>query len=249
MQVNIQAILRHKATLPIAVGIGSVGVGFLVGFVAGRRVERMETNNTLRRIRNRFDIPERLPFDHDAMERFISEQEAQRGIGIPKKDVRNGKPVMVTRVEEIVVEVNTDPEPDSVPQTLFAGDDGDWNYETEIESRTADRPFIIHKDEFFEDSMDYAQSTLTYFSGDDIMADEEETPVYNYLSITGPLRFGHGSQDPNVFYVRNDERKAEYEILFDPGSFSKEILDVDLEEAAEREIRHSQHGVRKFRME
>lgn len=100
----------------------------------------------------------------------------------------------------------------------------DWDYEKEMAARTPDAPYAIHKDEFYAEEMGYAQNTLTYYAGDEIVTNEDDTPIYNWKTVIGNLRFGHGSGDLDVFYVRNDVRQNEYEVVFEQSFFSKEIL-------------------------
>ena len=69
-----------------------------------------------------------------------------------------------------------------------------------------------------------------------------EVPVYNYSNVVGDLLFGHGSMDPNVVYIRNEDR-VRIQILLDHGSYEVEILGLD---DSPEEIKHSS-GVRKFR--
>ncbi len=80
------------------------------------------------------------------------------------------------------------------------------------------------------------------------MADEDDTPVYNYDRVIGPLNFGHGSGDPNVFYVRNHRRKTEYEILYNTGLFSEEVLGLEIEDNERvKDLKHS--NIQRFRPE
>jgi hypothetical protein len=84
-----------------------------------------------------------------------------------------------------------------------------------------------------------------YFAGDNILCDDKNVPIYNHDSVTGALRFGHGSKDPNVVYVRNPDLQAEYEVVRDRGYFQVEVLGAVLEEAyEEQELRHSNHPTR-----
>ncbi len=114
--------------------------------------------------------------------------------------------------------------------------------------RDPSEPYIIHKDEFYSDEKGYAQSTLTYYSGDNIMVDEDESPMYNHEEITGPLLFGHGSGDPKVVHIRNDKRKSEYEIVKGSGLYSQEVLGLEIENNQRvKDIKHSNN--RRFRVE
>ena len=99
-----------------------------------------------------------------------------------------------------------------------------WDYEMELSTRTPDSPYIIHADEYISDEMDFRQETVTYYVGDDIMADLHDVPIYNYQSLMGELRWGHGSGDNNVVYIRNEKTKQEWEVLKHLGRFELEVL-------------------------
>lgn len=122
----------------------------------------------------------------------------------------------------------------------------DWNYEAELSTRTPTAPYILHRDEFFGEEMGYDQDTWTYYVGDDILVDETDTPVYNFQENTGELRWGHGSGDPMVVYIRNEDLKAEYEVIRNEGHYSVEVLGLELEERmASEDLKHSkQHKFR-----
>lgn len=138
--------------------------------------------------------------------------------------------------------VEESPEPEIV--NVFENPDSEWDYDLETESRTETAPFILHRDEYWANELDFDQVTLTYYVGDDILVDSGDSPIYNYAMVVGELRFGHGSGDKNVLYVRNHELKSEYEILRDSGSYSVEVLGLD--DTPEEVIRHS--SPRKFRL-
>jgi len=126
-----------------------------------------------------------------------------------------------------------------------AGDE--WDYKEELESRRDDRPYIIHVDEFVNDESGWdSQSTLTWYEKDQILTDSHDTPIYDPVSTVGELRFGHGSQDPNIVYIRNTRLQAEYEVLRDEGSYQEIVLGEKIEEQGRSsDLKHSQH--RRFR--
>jgi hypothetical protein len=88
--------------------------------------------------------------------------------------------------------------------------------------------------------------TLMYYAGDDILVDELDVPIYNYQKIVGELKFGHGSQDPNIVYVRNEKLQLEYEILNNPESFQVEVLGDTIE--GKGETYDFKHAIRRFKM-
>ena len=116
--------------------------------------------------------------------------------------------------------------------------EGDWDYDLEKSMRSEDHPYIIHKDEYFGNEMPFEQITLTYYEGDDILADSHDTPVDDQDAMVGLgalSRFGHGSGDPNVVYVRNHELELEIEIIHSDGKFKKEVHGIDDDD----ELQHS----------
>ena len=119
-----------------------------------------------------------------------------------------------------------------------------WNYADEVATRSPDRPYVIHRDEFWNEEKGYDQSTLNYYAGDDIMTDSDDTPIYNYQNTVGELLFGHGSGENNVFFVRNEKLKSEYEIIRDMDSFSSVVLGMDLDGRSDLK-----HSTRKFRLD
>ena len=119
-----------------------------------------------------------------------------------------------------------------------------WDWDEELKSRTDKAPYIIHEEEFAaHEEPTYEQSTLTWYAGDEIMADSKDTPLYMWKEVTGDnLRFGHGSSDPHSVYIRNPQLKGEYEILIDEGSFEEVVLGLSAEEEIEAdELKHSRY--------
>ncbi len=125
-------------------------------------------------------------------------------------------------------------EPDFVRADTLKDDDEKvvWNYEKELEHRLAnpDDPYVIHQEEFMNDNTGYEQVVYTYYERDDVLVgDDEEHPLPHADIIVGQnnLQFGHGTDDPDVVYVRNNDRKLEMEIVRVHKSFEEEILGIE----------------------
>lgn len=131
--------------------------------------------------------------------------------------------------------------------TIVPADHDDiWDYDAEIATRTREAPYVLHQDEYFTDEMGYHQTTVTYYVGDDIMADDHDKPMYGFHEIMGELLFGHGTADKDTVYIRNERLELEWEVIRHPGSYCYEVLGQQFEDADEHELRHSVH---KFRPE
>ena len=233
MNEQIQKIFEDPKKAAVVSGSIAFGIGFGVGYFLAKRLEEQK------------DILEGETYIYERAEKtLIAEDEEDptnelKQIEVEVDYILHGKTHGKHMEEESDDLIETPPE-------IFFADDDSWSYEVEVAKRTKDRPYVIHKDEFYADELGYAQITLTYYSGDDVMCDEDESPIYNYLELTGELRFGHGSGDPNVFYVRNDKRRAEYEVLYDDSLYSVEILGYEIEEQeSSRDLKHSM--TRKFK--
>jgi hypothetical protein len=122
-----------------------------------------------------------------------------------------------------------------------------WDQEKEEAERTNLAPHIISVFEYSRSETGYLQTTLTYYKGDDILCDPDETPIYNKDKVVGELKFGHGSKDESIVYIRNDTLKAEYEILLEPGYYTVQVLGQQAEDDLNEDLKHSH--VRKFRAE
>jgi hypothetical protein len=118
----------------------------------------------------------------------------------------------------------------SLEKNVFDTEMPEWNYEIETGKRVAspELPYILHKDEFFENEPDHEQTTITWYNGDDVLADERDEVIEPREHIVGNdnlkmMGTGHGSGDPNVIYIRNDRTGHDYEVIFSGGSFSEEV--------------------------
>jgi hypothetical protein len=116
---------------------------------------------------------------------------------------------------------------DMPDEVVVEGSDPHFNYAVELPRRSKEYPYVIHVDEFLACEKDYDQVSITYYEGDDILADEKDVPIPKPDEIVGEsnlLRFGHGSKDNRVVYVRNEILELEFEILHRDGKFSREVL-------------------------
>lgn len=122
-----------------------------------------------------------------------------------------------------------------------------WDYEEELARRKPDEPYVIHKDEFMENELDFSQETLTFYEGDEIMTDAVDQPLWGWYDMMGTLKWGHGSEDPNVVYIRNETLHFEWEVLRHSGRYEIEVAGLSIEDAYEQnDLKHS-NGLHKFR--
>jgi len=254
MKEQFNILVKNPAMIPI-VSLISLGIGGAIGYFVGKRKAVAVDYSTIEK--EHHEIPGQIMFPIDDMDTYIHSQNS-------KRDIEEVEEVVVPRIapfvkpqqtveDNIRMQQEAAKEPTSVKRSIFTGQEDEWDYEVEVPLREHEIPYIVHRDEFYGEEAGFDQTTFTYFSGDEIMVDQDDTPVYNFSTVVGELNFGHGSDDPNVFYVRNEIRHMEYEVIQDPGRYSVDILGLDgleeIEEISDKELRHSLNGVRKFRLD
>lgn len=86
--------------------------------------------------------------------------------------------------------------------------------------RDPNHPYVITIDEWAapEDDMFDAFETVTikYFAGDSTLLDSKggiELDVDNLVGVANLMRFGDGSQDPDVVYIRNERLSLHLEVI------------------------------------
>jgi len=90
-------------------------------------------------------------------------------------------------------------------------------------------PHLISADEFAE-RPEQAKISLTFYVGDEVLVDEREAPITDTLRTIGFVKshiltkFGLKSDDPHIFYVRNERLGIDFEIARDNRSFIETVL-------------------------
>lgn len=139
-------------------------------------------------------------------------------------------------------------EEEAKPFNAFENPLPEWNQADEEDSRRNGVPYIISHDEFYENQWEFEEGHLTYYEGDDTVADSRDEPILNQYEVVGELtleRFGHGSQDPNIVHVCNEKMQMIFEIARSSKSFAEDVLGfVD----TTTELKHSDRP-RKFRLD
>lgn len=88
-------------------------------------------------------------------------------------------------------------------------------------------PYVISFEEFCEGEDNHDKITITYYAGDGILVDEEEEIIEDVERLVGEdnliNKFGEGSDDPDVLYVRNERMGIDYEIVRQHTCYSEVV--------------------------
>lgn len=172
--------------------------------------------------------PDYVTYNRDAKP-SVEEIVEERGYSIRAEEIEKERPLKPS--------VPISPTPVTPPvrfgETLAASRatqrQGDWNYAREQRQRSPNQPYIIHIDEFFHPENEYSKTSYTLYAADTTLVGEDGEPLADANTIVGMgnLRFGHGSEDENMVYIRNDKLQLDMEITRDPGSYEAKVQGLD----------------------
>jgi hypothetical protein len=164
----------------------------------------------------------------EAAKRPVEDIVKERGYSSP--DTKTVEPPMAILPPERVVENEDKTTEKSEVVNIFETVEvtHEWDWHEERRRRSPNIPYVIHYDERHEID-GYSEMTLTYYTVDDVLCNERDEiidPDYerNELIGEGNLdRFGHGSNDGSIVYIRNDEKELILEVVRSPNSYGEEV--------------------------
>jgi len=100
-----------------------------------------------------------------------------------------------------------------------------------IEEPSATRPYIIREEQYHDEYQHFEKHSITFFEEDDTLAMPDDRPVEDVDAMVGDAltRFGEGSNDKDIVYVRNQVQRTDYEIIRNKNSFGVMVLGFDKE--------------------
>lgn len=146
------------------------------------------------------------------------------------------EPNVETDPTRLTVDVEPEPEVRNVFEEARVDDNWDWHEEKRRRSPMV--PYVIHVDER-DDQQSYDGVTFTYYEEDDVLCNERDEVVAKderdkLIGEANLGKFGHGSNDASIVYIRNDQLEMDFEVVRSPNSFAEEVHGFD-----PTEIQHS----------
>lgn len=129
-----------------------------------------------------------------------------------------------------------------IHSSVFDADPGTDPEDAIMPDRDPLNPYVITVDEYMDDDdeKEYSKVTLAYWEGDDTLADEKDNMLPDAVAYVGQenlTKFGLGSKDKNIVYIRNEKIAVDYEIVRDSRSFEVVILKIRYEENVPKVLR------------
>lgn len=214
--------------------VGGVAVGVAVGVYLGLRWQKekiraeafAESEIEVAKIREAY-----LARDKPDLEEIVEERGYGHSERIEPEEIQNLQSVrpLPPPVPGIV-----EPHPRAGEIVEPQPREDDWDWDSELRHRDPEVPYVIHQNEFMHDENGYEHRAYTYYSVDDVMCDDDDEPVPHADMIVGQdnLKFGHGTDDPDVVFIRNQNIEIEIEICRVYKSYEEEVLGHDRNESA-----------------
>lgn len=253
MNDKVEEIVTHPLFIPVVVGVTSFASGLGLGFFLGKRKQELVADPEVHELTPvEFEVEEKEAAVSTPRppEPVVINVETAKEKGILKVDSLSDLKTSMVLPDDVdteteIVEEVTEEVVEEV--TVEEAEDGiEWDWEKELTERVSTRPYILHQEEFYNQELGFTQYPLTYYAMDQILVDDDNVPLYNISSVVGEMTFGHGSGQEDVVYIRNHERKAEYEITRLDDSFARVVHGLEIEN--NERIKDLKHGkVMKFR--
>jgi hypothetical protein len=225
-------------------GVAGLGVGVLAGVLVGNRRSRNEFDQELAELKSHYN-------DHiKAAVASVRNEYAAVVItteltGADEDGGPEGVVADLDRTDENGGPADgTVPEPGRLPPprpVVIRPGNGEGR-EAAVASaaeRDESKPFVISHDEYYDDEPGYQKLAITYYTEDDVLADDKDAPLPNWMEVAGPFksRFGEASGDPLVVFVRNKRLEVDFEISKDLRSFAQVVLGYGNPSAAKKFVR------------
>lgn len=241
---RVVTVVKNNPRLVIVVGVVGLAVGAIAGF---KYAEKTLTEKFEER------LAEELAGEREMIER-MARVKAQKNVASPTRAFRE-KAEGLADARRLLHEQGYAPADAVLEETIVESsvtiegvplEDDEFDYAHEVSQRTAETPYVITHDEFLENEREFAQVTIVYYSGDQTLADEREEPITDLNYTVGAenlMRFGHGSRDSNIVYVRNERLELDFEIQRSYGTYAQEVMGYTQEERTAQALQNRvKHG-------
>ena len=240
----------------LGLGLGGVAVGFGAGWFISKAVTtkklRTVLEQELKDMEGYFDrrasekmaklnvtkpTPKELFEDYHGREELDTITQAYRTDAEEFRDLHDGRvptddelramgepELDESEIEELrTTNVFDSPEPEDVGDEI----------EPPLIIRNPDKPYVITIEDFMnpeEDYEDYDRVTITYYEGDGVLTDDADKTIPDVDKTVGTSnlrKFGKGSDNADIVYVRNERINTSFEIARVEGSYTSIVLGFD----------------------
>lgn len=96
--------------------------------------------------------------------------------------------------------------------------------------RHPDFPYVITEEEFRVDEPNFEKDSVTYYRGDNTLAEEDESYIPDLEGTVGAENlqyFGLASGDPRTLHIRNERVMTDFEVTLNEGKYNEIVLGLE----------------------
>lgn len=243
---TVPAVRLKYAALGAA---GGLVVGGAVGyFIAFKRLETKFdkiANDEIDQMRDHFHAKEKARESEDRkgdlseLKKHVAPYAGDNADDVPVEELEYvpATPEAVANAAKAQAELRGETEENVFEKHAKDPSDG-WDQEHEENSRQPGVPYVVNMEE--HGTKGYTETSLTYYAGDDVLAGERDNIFEDQDGLVGVGnldRFGHGSNDPDLVYVRNDDMGVDFEIIRVHKSYAEEVTGISHSDFPQRRRR------------
>lgn len=171
---------------------------------------------------------------------FATPQLAAKALGVEEH-------LMIDAAEALERYQSREPEAPAAPEgtheiskNVFTDVDVDDEFDPAMQERDPAFPYVISYEEFREGAEEFNQVTMTYYEPDGVLTDDRDDVVEDEDAMVGDenlTKFGVGSQDHNIVYVRNERLELDMCIEKSRNSYATHVAGLTLEHSDGPRIR------------
>ena len=123
----------------------------------------------------------------------------------------------------------------------------DWDKEVLYREQNPQGPYAIHEDEYASGSANFHIQEMLYYAVDQIVCEQLDprSMMYDHALKLGDVKFGYGTHDVDVAFVRNPQHRTDYQITQMHDSYTESVMGIVADdEADEAELAHMDRPLR-----
>lgn len=228
--LNVADASRRVSRFTVGAFFLGSGIGSGIGYLLARRT--LETkysqiaDEEIAEMREHYQA-KAVAAEATAAKSSAEEIVKERGYSSPEAETSVRPPMAVPPPSAVVEAGDEDEEPEVSNVFVEARANHEWDQRKEQRLRSPDAPYVIHYDERHE-LEDYQEVSLTYYEADDVLCNERDEIIDpadrdGLIGEKNLERFGHGSNEANLVYIRNDKLEILYEVVKSSNSYAEEV--------------------------
>lgn len=101
--------------------------------------------------------------------------------------------------------------------------------ESDITDDESNEPYVISKDSYENEYLEFHKNSLVYFDKDNTLCDDHDEIIDDvdfFIGEESLMMFGEGSDDEDIVFVRNLRIQSDFEVVREHQSYKENVLGI-----------------------